>query len=44
MQLIKNNPYRILGVKANASLSDRNQQANLIAQHIGASSELAKTV
>ena len=42
MQLIKNNPYRILGVKANASLSDRNQQANLIAQYlkIGQSAKL----
>ena len=42
MQLISNNPFRILGVKANASLSDRNQQANLIAQYlkIGQSAKL----
>ena len=42
MELIQNNPYRILGVKANASLSDRNQQANLIAQYlkIGKSAKL----
>ena len=42
MQIIQNNPFRILGVKANASLSDRNQQANLIAQYlkIGQSAKL----
>jgi len=42
VQLISNNPFRILGVKANASLSDRNQQANLIAQYlkIGQSAKL----
>jgi hypothetical protein len=42
MQLISNNPFRVLGVKANASLSDRNQQANLIAQYlkIGQSAKL----
>ena len=42
MQLISNNPFRILGVKANASLSDINQQANLIAQYlkIGQSAKL----
>lgn len=42
MQLISNNPFRILGIKANASLSDRNQQANLIAQYlkIGQSAKL----
>lgn len=34
MELIQNNPYRILGVKANASLSDRLQQTNLIAQYL----------
>jgi hypothetical protein len=34
MELIQNNPYRIIGVKANASLSDRKQQANLIAQYL----------
>jgi hypothetical protein len=42
MQIIQNNPFRILGVKSNASLSDRNQQANLIAQYlkIGQSAKL----
>jgi len=42
MEIIQNNPFRILGVKANASLSDRNQQANLIAQYlkIGKSAKL----
>jgi len=42
MQLIENNPYRVLGVKANATLSDRKQQANLIAQYlkIGQSAKL----
>lgn len=42
MQLISNNPFRVLGIKANASLSDRNQQANLIAQYlkIGQSAKL----
>ena len=42
MQIIQNNPFRILGVRANASLSDRNQQANLIAQYlkIGQSAKL----
>ena len=42
MQIIQNNPFRILGVKANASLSDRNQQSNLIAQYlkIGQSAKL----
>ena len=42
MEIIQNNPFRILGVKANASLSDRNQQANLIAQYlkIGQSAKL----
>jgi len=42
MKVIDNNPYRILGVKANASLSDRKQQANLIAQYlkIGQSAKL----
>ncbi len=42
MKLIEHNPYRILGVKANASLSDRLQQANLIAQYlkIGQSAKL----
>lgn len=34
MTLIHNNPFRILGVTANASLSDRKQQANLIAQYL----------
>jgi hypothetical protein len=34
MNLIHNNPFRILGVTANASLSDRKQQANLIAQYL----------
>ena len=42
MNLIEQNPYRILGVKANASLSDRKQQSNLIAQYlkIGQSAKL----
>tara|TARA_B110001469_G_scaffold126636_1_gene144846 strand:- start:6175 stop:7659 length:1485 start_codon:yes stop_codon:yes gene_type:complete len=42
MELIQNNPYRISGVKANASLSDRKQQTNLIAQYlkIGQSAKL----
>lgn len=42
MDLIYNNPFRILGVTANASLSDRKQQANLIAQYlkIGKSAKL----
>ena len=34
MNLIHDNPFRILGVTANASLSDRKQQANLIAQYL----------
>jgi len=34
MNLIHNNPFRILGVTGNASLSDRIQQANLIAQYL----------
>ena len=34
MNLIHHNPFRILGVTANASLSDRKQQANLIAQYL----------
>ena len=34
MNLIHNNPFRILGVTANASLSDRKQQANLITQYL----------
>ena len=42
MDLIENNPFRVLGVKANASLSDRKQQTNLIAQYlkIGQSAKL----
>jgi hypothetical protein len=42
MEILQNNPFRILGVKANASLSDRKQQANLIAQYlkIGQSAKL----
>ena len=42
MKLVEHNPYRILGVKANASLSDRKQQSNLIAQYlkIGQSAKL----
>ena len=40
--LLYNNPFRILGVTANASLSERKQQANLIAQYlkIGKSAKL----
>lgn len=34
MNLIHNNPFRILGVTGNASLSDRIQQANLIGQYL----------
>lgn len=34
MNLIHENPFRILGVTANASISERKQQANLIAQYL----------
>lgn len=42
MKLIENNPFRILGVKANATPSEIRQQGNLIAQYlkIGQSAKL----
>lgn len=42
MKLIENNPFRVLGVKANATPSEMRQQGNLIAQYlkIGQSAKL----